>query len=262
VCAGVDLNVEPVWDDGWNGAGVQIAIVDEGVNPRHPDIEGNYKAQHSWDFNFNKPDASSYAWVSHGTTMASLAAGAHNTVCSVGVAFEAGISSIRIASKPTTDTQEANALRFDSINNDIYVNAWGPPDDAVRLEGPGPLAAEALKSGAQRGRAGLGSIFVWAAGNGREVGDNCNYDGYVNSRYTIAVGSHGFYGGPSSYSEPCASLIITAPSSGEGRRLLMGATGTSQCEQMFSGSSGSAYVIGERTPSSVTCSLANSLDLL
>ena len=47
---------------------------------------------------------------------------------------------------------------------------------------------EALQLAVSRGRYGYGNILVFAAGNGRTNGDNCNYDGYANSVYTIAVG--------------------------------------------------------------------------
>ncbi|MEQ2165077.1 hypothetical protein GOODEAATRI_013350, partial [Goodea atripinnis] len=38
------------------------------------------------------------------------------------------------------------------------------------------------------GRRGFGSIFVVASGNGGQYDDNCNYDGYANSIYTITIG--------------------------------------------------------------------------
>ena len=38
------------------------------------------------------------------------------------------------------------------------------------------------------GREGYGSIFVVASGNGGEAYDNCNFDGYANSIYTITIG--------------------------------------------------------------------------
>jgi proprotein convertase subtilisin/kexin type 5 len=44
----------------------------------------------------------------------------------------------------------------------------------------------ALEKGAEIGRRGLGSIFVWASGNGG-ISDDCNCDGYTNSIYTIAI---------------------------------------------------------------------------
>lgn len=37
----------------------------------------------------------------------------------------------------------------------------------------------------------VGSIYVWASGNGGKKGDNCNCDGYVGSIYTLAIGSVG-----------------------------------------------------------------------
>ncbi len=38
------------------------------------------------------------------------------------------------------------------------------------------------------GRKGYGSIFVVASGNGGYNGDNCNYDGYATSIYTVTIG--------------------------------------------------------------------------
>ena len=47
-----------------------------------------------------------------------------------------------------------------------------------------------------KGRKGLGSIYVWASGNGGKDDDNCNCDGYTNSIYTISISSatqNGYY---------------------------------------------------------------------
>ena len=46
----------------------------------------------------------------------------------------------------------------------------------------------ALKHGVLSGRRGRGSLFVVASGNGGRNDDNCNYDGYANSMYTITIG--------------------------------------------------------------------------
>lgn len=46
----------------------------------------------------------------------------------------------------------------------------------------------ALQHGVIAGRHGFGSIFVVASGNGGQYKDNCNYDGYANSIYTITIG--------------------------------------------------------------------------
>lgn len=46
----------------------------------------------------------------------------------------------------------------------------------------------ALQHGVIAGRRGFGSIFVVASGNGGQHSDNCNYDGYANSIYTVTIG--------------------------------------------------------------------------
>lgn len=72
-----------------------------------------------------------------------------------------------------------------------------------------------------KGRNGLGSIYVWAAGNDGSAGDNCNYDGYANQRFVILVGASDADGNPGSYSEPCAALFGLAPGGTVGGNRIM-----------------------------------------
>ena len=58
-------------------------------------------------------------------------------------------------------------------------------------------------------RRGKGSIFVWAAGNGGEYYDSCAADGYVQSIYTIAIGSVGSDSQPASYDERCSAKLAS-----------------------------------------------------
>ncbi|MEK7785122.1 MAG: S8 family peptidase, partial [Chloroflexota bacterium] len=94
----------------------------------------------------------------------------------------------------------------------IYNNSWGPADDGQTLIGPGPLTLAALEDGVTNGRGGRGNLYLWAAGNGLQYSDNVNYDGYANSRFTIAVGAVDYNGVQAYYSEPGAAMFITAPS--------------------------------------------------
>lgn len=66
-----------------------------------------------------------------------------------------------------------------------------------------------------KGRGGLGSIFVWASGNGGRSGDSCGCDGYTNSIFTISVSSATERGKVPWYSEKCSSTLATTYSSGE-----------------------------------------------
>lgn len=69
----------------------------------------------------------------------------------------------------------------------------------------------------RQGRNGLGSIFVWASGNGGGMEDSCSCDGYANSIYTISVSSANELGKMPWYLEECSSTLATTYSSG-GRR--------------------------------------------
>jgi len=164
----------------------------------------------------------------------------------VGSAPRARLSGIRVISKSSTDSQEAGSLSYKYDCNDIYSNSWGPIDDGKRKEGPGRLATAAIANGVKLGRHGKGSIFVWAGGNGRRNGDNCNYDGWANSRYTISIAAVDFNGLQSWYSESCSMLVVSAPSSGDRRAItttdLLGRRGTSgsECTSGFGGTSAAA----------------------
>lgn len=65
-----------------------------------------------------------------------------------------------------------------------------------------------------QGRGGLGSIFVWASGNGGREHDSCNCDGYTNSIYTLSISSATQSGNVPWYSEACSSTLATTYSSG------------------------------------------------
>ena len=68
----------------------------------------------------------------------------------------------------------------------------------------------------QQGRGGLGSIYVFASGNGASNGDNCNFDGYTNSIYSITVGAVDRKGQHPYYSEHCSAQLVVTYSSGSG----------------------------------------------
>jgi kexin len=68
----------------------------------------------------------------------------------------------------------------------------------------------------QNGRAGKGSIYVFASGNGASNEDNCNFDGYTNSIYSITVGAIDRKGLHPYYSEKCSAQLVVTYSSGSG----------------------------------------------
>ena len=46
-----DINVEPVWKEGITGRGVVVAILDDGLEYTHPDLEQNFLLAGSFNFN-------------------------------------------------------------------------------------------------------------------------------------------------------------------------------------------------------------------
>ena len=248
------LNVESAWGEHQvTGKRVTVAIVDDGVQVRHPDL--NVNREHSKDFNNGRgTDCSPYTTDGHGTSAAGVCCAVRNNgQCGAGVAPDATLVGIRLIAEPTTDLEESTALSYKSRDIiDVYSNSWGPMDDASDLQGPGRLTKMVFEQNTHPvtgGRNGKGSIYVWAGGNGRENEDNCNYDGYANSIYTIAVGAIDHLGYQSWYSEPCSALLVVAPSSGSQLGItttdLTGYNGYSngQCCSSFGGTSSAAPAV-------------------
>jgi len=82
------------------------------------------------------------------------------------------IIGIRILSAEITEADEAAALNYEYQSNHIYSCSWGPSDDGASMEGPDILVTNAFINGIKKGRNGLGSIFVFASGNGARAYDN------------------------------------------------------------------------------------------
>lgn len=212
---GVDVNVTGVWAQGITGTGVVSAIIDDGLDFTSNDLKPNYYANGSWDFNNPGPDPKPrLSDDRHGTRCAGEIAAARNDVCGVGMAYDSRVAGIRILSAPITDEDEALSINYHYQENDIYSCSWGPPDDGQSMEGPGILIRKAMVNGVQKGRGGKGSVFVFAGGNGAAKEDNCNFDGYTNSIYSITTGAIDRAGDHPYYSEKCSALLLVTPSSG------------------------------------------------
>lgn len=228
---GADANVFPVWESGRHGEDVVISIVDDGVESAHPDLTDRIVPQAGYDYRdqdsqpepegANGVDAEGKpAADSHGTAVAGVAAASGNNGIGVaGAAYAARLVPIRLIGGNAGDDQEAKAMahRLDLVH--ISNNSWGADDDGKTITAPGPLMKAALDTALSQGRGGLGTIFVWSAGNGGNEQDNANNDGYANHPGTIAVGALNDLGHRADYSEPGACLIVSAPSGNDKSRL-------------------------------------------
>eukprot|EP00071_Canis_lupus_P029433 XP_022262990.1 proprotein convertase subtilisin/kexin type 4 isoform X3 [Canis lupus familiaris] len=214
-----DLNILQVWSQELSGQGVVVSVLDDGIEKDHPDLWANYDPLASYDFNDYDPDPQPRYTPSdenrHGTRCAGeVAAMANNGFCGTGVAYNARIGGVRMLDGTISDVIEAQSLSLQPQHIHIYSASWGPEDDGRTVDGPGILTREAFRRGVTKGRGGLGTLFVWASGNGGLHYDNCNCDGYTNSIHTLSVGSTTQNGRVPWYSEACASTLTTTYSSG------------------------------------------------
>jgi len=217
--SGEDANVTSVWNS-YTGNGVIISVVDDGLDKDHPDISPNYSPTHSYDWCNSDSDPTPTSNNGHGTAAGGVAAAAgNNTIHVSGAAYDATLGGSTLIACWSPDSMEANALSFLNNEIDIYTNSWGPSDNGQTLSAPGPLMLAAFEDDAYQGRNGLGNIITWAAGNGLTSNDNANYDGWANSRFTIAVSAITHYGEQSYYSEPGANILVASHSNGDGEAI-------------------------------------------
>lgn len=242
----LDMNVQPAWSEGVSGKGVVVTILDDGLEKDHPDLIKNYDPNASYDVNSHDPDPMPrYDLVDsnrHGTRCAGeVAADANNSICAVGVAYEASVGGVRMLDGDVTDAVEARSLALNPQHIDIYSASWGPDDDGKTVDGPGQLATRAFVEGIRNGRGGKGSIFVWASGNGGRDQDNCNCDGYTNSIWTLSISSATEKGRVPWYSEACSSTLATTYSSGSlGEKQIVTTDLHHSCTSSHTGTSASA----------------------
>jgi subtilisin-like proprotein convertase family protein/rhodanese-related sulfurtransferase len=227
---GQDANVNPVWTLGYTGKGVVIAIVDDSLEHNHPDLDDNYRADLSKDYKANVIDndpSPEGMGDFHGTPVAGIAAAEGGNGDGItGAAPKASIAGIRLISPEDSSILEQRAAMALSHMQDqihIYSNSWGPTESWV-INTPHTTALAEIQAGALLGRPDengnpLGNIYVFAAGNDADEHGNVNYNGYTNSRYTIAVAAIDHHGVHSAYSNTGAALLISAYSD-SGERIL------------------------------------------
>ncbi|CAK5265330.1 unnamed protein product [Mycena citricolor] len=235
------MNVVPVWDMGYTGEGVISSFVDDGLDYTSEDLKDNFDAASSYDFNDHQ--ALPYPKLSddtHGTRCAGQVAAGKNAVCGLGIAYKSKVAGVRILSGPISDVDEAAALNYGYHNVSIYSCSWGPTDSGAVMEGPDYLIQKAVVNGINNGRGGKGSVFVFASGNGAMSGDQCNFDGYTNSIYSVTVSAVDHKGLRPYYSEGCTANMVVAYSSGSGKTIVTTDKGENQCSSAHGGTSAAA----------------------
>lgn len=241
---GHDINVTGLWQEGITGKNATTCFIDDGLDFESDDLKDNYFAAGSWDYNNPGPDPKPrLSDDRHGTRCAGEVAAGKNDVCGVGVAYDSRVAGVRILSSVISDADEAAALNYKFQENQIYSCSWGPPDDGRAMDAPNTLIKRAMLNGIQKGRGGLGSIFVFAIGNGAANDDDCNFDGYTNSIYSVSVGGIDREGKHPYYSEACSAQLVVTYSSGSGDAIHTTDVGKNACNTRHGGTSAAGPLV-------------------
>jgi subtilisin family serine protease len=212
------------------GAGVTIAVIDDGIDIDHPEFSSSGKVVAPRDATLQSADPrpkdpNPRFPDDHGTACAGVACADGNHGAS-GVAPRARLLPIRLASGLGSQ-REAAAFKWAADNGaDVISCSWGPPDgdwfdpgdpahgDVFPLPASSKLAIDFATT---NGRGGKGCVVLFAAGNGRESVDN---DGYASYERVIAVAACNDRGKQSVYSDFGKAVWCAFPSNDFGRAAL------------------------------------------
>jgi len=234
-----DIRATEAWKYS-KGQGVVVGVIDVAIEILHPDLIGNI-VPGSTSFRPNNPSGMPIpcfaSYESHGTAVAGIILGqGNNSIGISGVAPEASL--IAYDTLTTSMDQDVyQSLVKDNQVISVYNNSWGSPDTGA-ANPSGNLFDQAIRLGLEKGRNGLGSIFVFSGGNGGPF-DNSNLDGFVNKRGIITVCAINDQGRKTARSEPGANILVCGYGEGVNKNITtLGLNGTYR--DNFSGSSAAA----------------------
>jgi subtilisin family serine protease len=218
---GADVNAHSHVESAWplsEGAGITIAIIDDGVDIDHEEFRSGGKIVAPRDVTLASDNPRPGARNQHGTACAGVAC-ADGRIGASGVAPKARLMPIRLASGLGSQ-QEADAFVWAAQNGaDVISCSWGPDDGAwwdpndpvhnavVPLPDSTRLAIDFATT---QGRNGRGCVVLFAAGNGNEPVEN---DGYASYEKVIAVAACNDLSKKSVYSDTGAAVWCSFPSS-------------------------------------------------
>ncbi len=204
---GEDIRVEAVWSGGNLGAGITVAVVDDGLDEGHPDLVDNVDASRGHDYR----GAGLLATLSsHGTSTAGIVAARDNDLGGRGVAPRATVYGYNFL-RTGADAHSIDAMTRNMATTAVSTNSYGfSPSPGLNAVVPG--WERAVRRGVTTGYGGKGVSYVWSAGNGHLVGDHTNLGGHTNLYAVTTVCAVNDRGQRSEYSEQGASLWLCAPS--------------------------------------------------
>ena len=178
--SGVDIKIEPVWQQGYTGKGINVAVLDEALGLKsgaiHEDLKDNIAVGKSKNWMAYAADGDCDGH--HGTNVAGVIAARDNHLGTRGIAPRATIYGYGILTdKGTDDDIAAEALTKHILEIAVSNNSWGK--GIIQMD---PKQRTAMEKGLRDGFYGKGTVYVFAAGNVAIIPS------------TVTEGSNNFYG--------------------------------------------------------------------
>ena len=199
-----DLNVEDVHTQGIKGLGVNVLVLDDGIEVDHIDLKDNINSSMTWNFETNSSNPTpTNPDDAHGTNVSGMIAAVQNGIGVMGVAPRVTLGGARYISLPTgviPNTVEAYGGAPWSRNADVFNASYGEDPTTPSAYDQTSAANAALESFPNL-RSGKGAVMVKSAGNSynSETNRADNYDyqcpefTYSGKKYrTISCGNASF----------------------------------------------------------------------
>ena len=157
---GMDINAEQAWTITQGSPNIKIAVIDNGVELNHPDLQANLLMGYDATTGISPGGAPLNDDENHGTACAGIiGAIKDNGIGISGVAPNCKIIPVRAYRSITYDKVSAKAIRWAWKNGaDVISCSWGGGDSKADL-------INAIDSAVNFGRGGLGCVVVFSTGN-------------------------------------------------------------------------------------------------
>ncbi len=163
-----DLNVEAVHAQGIKGQGVNVMVIDDGVEINHIDLKANINPAMTWNFDTNTYDSTpSNPGDAHGTNVAGMIAAAQNGIGVMGIAPRVtlgGVKFIGLTNGAIANVVEAYGGALWSKNTDVFNASYSSSNTAPIDYIPTSVETAAVQSFPNL-RNGKGAVMVKSAAN-------------------------------------------------------------------------------------------------